>query len=150
MKQLLLVFFAMLTICSCGDDIEKDGDWSQMKWVKTDYPTVKDGESEYVSVPKEGGTYVFLCTNYMGFWLSNSWFEVDGKVKYMYEDAFDNPDYEPDPHHYSNEWIDIKAKDGGVLEVVFQPNTGSERKAGVGVTAGNIFHSFEFIQSAGE
>ena len=149
MKKLLLFLFAMLTICSC-DVIDDDGRWERMKWEKTDYPTVKVGNTEYINVPVEGGTYIFHCINYQGFWLSDMWFEKDGTQWHSYDEHHDDPDYERDFEHYFSEWIDVKAKRDGVLEVVFQPNTGAERKAGVGVTAGDIFDTFSFVQSAGE
>lgn len=145
MKQLLLAIFALLTICSCGDIIERDGDWPSMKWEKTDYRVVKEGTVKYYYVPAEGGTYTFRCTNYHGFWLADMFFEVEGKQWHSYEEVRDEPDYE----HYSNELIDVTAKRDGELIVVFQPNTGSVRKVSVGVTAGDIFDTFHFVQSAG-
>lgn len=150
MKKLLLFLFAMLTICSCDVWTDPDGKWEKMKWEKTNYPTVKVGNTEYINVPVEGGTYTFRCTNYPGFWLSDMWFELDGTQWYWYDEQQDDPDHQRDFEHYIKVWIDVEAKKDGVLEVVFQPNTGSERKVGVCVTAGDIFHTFQFIQSAGE
>lgn len=149
MKKILLFLFALLTICSC-DVIDDDGRWERMKWEKTNYPTVKVGKTEFISVPAEGGTYIFHCINYQGFWLSDMWFEKDGTQWYSYEEQHDDPDYKRDFEHYFSEWIDVKANRGGELKVVFQPNTGSERKAGVGVTAGDIFDTISFIQHSGE
>lgn len=152
MKKILFAFFTMLTICSCGDVLnlsEPDGKWTPMKWEKTDYRVVKENNETYYYVPAEGGTYTFVCKNYKGFWLADTFYLQDDNQKHWLDGRHDNPDGEYDWFHYANEWIDINTKDdNSMLKVVFQPNTGSVRKVFVGVTAGDIFYTFQFIQDA--
>lgn len=121
-----------------------------MKWEKTDYRVIKEGNVSFYHVPSEGGTYTFTCKNYKGFWLADTWFEQDGRKWFFWEEMMQQPGFERDWKHYGNDWIEITVNEGGVLEVVFQPNTGTTRKADVGVTAGDIFDTFHFVQSAGE
>lgn len=149
MRRLLFALLAVLAICSC-DNTPMDGDWPPMKWDKTNYQIVKEDNSSYYLVPAEGGTFTFHCKNYNGFWIGDGRFEYDGQVWHLcevYEENANNPNFERDWHHFAYNWIEVTAKKDAVLEVVFQPNDGAERKADITVTAGDIFYTFAFKQS---
>lgn len=119
----------------------KDGDWAPMKWSHDKYETVKVDGVKYYSVPVEGGTYEFRCKNYGGFWLSDHWFDERGEVTHSYMDTT-----QVDPwNHYQNQWCTVDAEKA-TLRISFGPNHSTLRKAGIGVTAGDIFDRFQFCQ----
>lgn len=132
--KLFMTFVAALfaaTFASCSKD---DGDWDPMKW-RTDVKTASDG---YVEVPAEGGTYVFKCKNYSGFWICDA-LETVGADERFFDDQGGN---------VTTTWATISAADGK-LTVSIEPNTtASSRLLNVTVTAGDIFDYFKFRQAA--
>lgn len=142
MKKIVLfaALIGVLSFTSCSDD---DGDWSPMKW-KTSVRTEKDGT---INVPSEGGSYVFVCTNYKRPWMSDLKEIIDGKETYYSRPCDDNPN---SAYSIASPWLTAQWKDN-ILTVTVKPNeTGKEREMEVGVTAGDIFHTFTFKQVVGK
>lgn len=135
---------ACLALAACDIVTEPlDGDWEAMKWSHPKYETVKvEGHSHYL-VPAEGGSYGFRCTNYKP-WLTDHVFEVNGEIQHSYREKDHD---ESIWHHYQNEWCRVDVADDSV-KIQFAPNTGDVRKAVIGVTAGDIFDSFVFLQQS--
>ena len=115
------------------------GKWTPMKW-ETD--VTMDGHM--VTVPQQGGTYQFTCTNYEGFWLAG-----------LEEQTFD-PDNKREVTIYSypddtyrtikGVWADATVQ-GNVMTVTVSANdTGKSRTAVVMPTGGDIFDHFRFSQ----
>lgn len=148
LKTLLLPALIGLALCTSACEFTAaEGDWEPMKWTSTVKKSADTNGREYVSVPKEGGTYVFICKNYGGFWLSDAKATQNGAtVSYVTggEEKTDDDAWT----HISAVWADVRAS-GRYLTVVFQPNdSGMERTFSVTVTGGDIFDYFNFKQSA--
>ncbi len=137
-KAILAMTLAMAFILgACSDD---DGDWTPMKW-KTSVVKEKDGK---ITVPTQGGNYVFICTNYNKPWMSSLKEIIEGKETY-YRPHNDNSFYS-----IISPWLTAQWKDN-ILTVTVKPNeTGKEREMKVEVTAGDIFDTFTFKQAANE
>lgn len=132
LRMFLMVFIAMAGLTACSEDEEWIGRWPPMEW-KTD---VNMGEGHTVSVPAEGGTFLFSCTNYDGFWLSD-----------IYEDGRYIEPTPPDFEHIAWKWGSVEVKEN-VLTVVISPNeSGIERSIKIDTTAGDIFDHFTFNQA---
>lgn len=130
------VLASSLTLVSCSKD---DGDWDPMRW-KTEVKTVKDEGTRFVQVPAEGGTYVYMCKNYKGFWLSDITEEQNG-IKKVY-----NQEYSTDRYNCSSPAANVSIA-GNTLTVTIKPNTTKEtRYVAVEVTAGDIFDTFKYKQ----
>lgn len=127
--MLFVVFVIVTGLAACSDD---DGDWEPMKW-KTE---VKMGKEHSISVPVEGGTYRFTCTNYGRFWFSS-----------IYEEGrYVEPGFY-DVERIVGEWSWAEVKEN-VMTVIISPNdTGNQRSVEIGTTAGDIFDSFTFNQA---
>ena len=122
-----IAFFFMVGLTACSNE---DGDWDPMDW-KND---VKMEKKHSISVPMEGGTYQFSCKNY-SFWFY-ALQEYGANVELEYDDV----------HHIHGEWVTADVEND-VLTVTISPNdTGKQRAAVVGVTAGDVFDSFTFNQ----
>lgn len=135
MVSMTVLFTSMFIRC---DDVFV-GDWDEMKWL-TDVKTASDG---YVEVPAEGGTYVFTCKNYSGFWLSDAT-EVVGTSKQIYYPREGGNDV----FNIETSWATISSADAK-LTVSIEPNTtANSRQLNVVVTAGDIFDYFNFRQAA--
>lgn len=138
MKKIVLLasLIGALSFTSCSDD---DGDWTPMKW-KTSVIKEKDGS---IIVPSQGGSYIFVCTNYKSPWTSSIGEYVNGKIEYagqMYNDSKDIV-----TSYLTAQWKD------NTLTVTVTPNTtGKERTMIVTATAGDIFDTFTFKQAAAE
>lgn len=128
---LLLAFFSVAGLSACSDKYGDCGDWEPMTW-KTE---VKMGKGS-ISVPAEGGTYEFTCTNYGKFWFSSV--QEDGKyVEPGYYDAI----------RIVGKWSWAEVKEN-VMTVIISPNTTDNRRSVVIVTtAGDIFDYFTFNQA---
>lgn len=110
----------------------RDGDWEAMKW-KTD---VKMDKGKVITVPVNGGIYVFKCRNYGSFWLSGV-LEDDKDVSIddiMWEYAI-------------GEWSSVEVKKN-VMTVTLSPNDNNhERLLKITPTAGDVFSYFTFRQA---
>lgn len=62
-KTMLLVLLVIVTATSCGKDERMLGDWPPMKWkAPSDLVQIQEGVYQ---VPLSGGTYTFICENYV-------------------------------------------------------------------------------------
>lgn len=121
-----------------------DGLWEPMEWSHPRYETVKmDGEKYYL-VPVEGGSFGFRCKNYRGPWLGTHKFIVRGETTYSYQDE---DRAEDSFSHYENDWCRVTAE-GDSIKVWFDANKSTVRRAIIGVTAGDIFDEFKFLQGS--
>lgn len=138
----------LLSVLSACQSESLDGAWEKMKWKKTTYQqVVNEGSSmSYYLVPVEGGKFVFHCKNYSSIWMADHRFEQNGQVWHSY-DRFDSQESQRDYHHYTDEWCDVTAQ-GDSLKVIFVPNHSFVRKVQIGVTAGDIFDTFSFVQAS--
>lgn len=128
-KMLLMAFLSVAGLTACTEEEET---WEPMKW----NTEVKMEKKHTISVPAEGGTYQFTCTNYSSFWLSNVC--EDGEyVKPGFYDA----------ERLVGKWSCTEVKEN-VMTVVISPNeTGNQRSAVINITAGDIFDKFTFNQA---
>lgn len=138
MKTIKIVRFAfamivVLVLASC-DKI--DGDWSPMKW-KAEVP-VQTADNIY-KVPAAGNEFTFSCKNYSSPWIE----EAVSNGNYYYPPRKGN-----NYHVITTDWFKVEIS-GNKLKVVFETNeTGEERPLHLTVTAGDIFYTFRFMQSA--
>ena len=132
-RILIFLFVALLGVSSCGD--EPDGKWDKMKWKDLSGLTKENGI--YI-VPADGGTYAFECKNYSSPWLSGI-FDNDVNV---YPNAS-----QYDPHAFTGDWFSVLC-DHATVTVTIQPldESTDSRSLHVGVTAGDIFDSIDFVQ----
>lgn len=64
MKRILLIFaVACFALVSCKEEMQ-DGDWPPMEWENVTYATKTINNNSHYIVPKEGGSYTFVCKNY--------------------------------------------------------------------------------------
>ncbi len=138
--QIAVAMTATITLASCGSD-EYDGDWDDMIWKTEVKATEQDGT--YL-VAATGGELTFSCKNYQHPWISEA----------LYAGEYYNPDVQDDEHHTINrqklslDWFKAEIT-GNLLKVTFAPNQATtERPIKLNVTAGDIFYSFTFKQSA--
>ena len=138
-KVILAATLAMAFVLgACSDD---DGDWAPMRW-KTSVVKEKDGK---IAVPTQGGSYVFICTNYNTPWMANLKEIIEGKETYYNIPYDDNPN---SAYSITSPWLTAHWN-ANTLTVNVEPNeTGKERKMEVTVTAGDIFDTFIFKQAA--
>lgn len=138
--QIAVAMTAVITLTSCNSD-EYDGDWDDMIWKTEVKATEQDGT--YL-VAATGGELTFSCKNYQHPWISEA----------LYAGEYYNPDVQDDEHHTINrqklslDWFKAEIT-GNLLKVTFAPNQATtERPIKLTVTAGDIFYSFTFKQSA--
>jgi hypothetical protein len=132
---LLIIFLATLaSLASCSSN-EPDGKWDKMKW--KDLSGLSKENGVYI-VPADGGTYAFECTNYSSPWLSG----ILDNGEYVYP----HPGQE-DVHSFTGDWFGVQCDHANVT-ITIQPLDGStsSRSLNVGVTAGDIFDTFNFLQ----
>ena len=131
---LIILLATVASLVSCGVD-EPDGKWDKMKW--KDLSGLSKEKGVYI-VPADGGTYAFECTNYSGPWLSG----ILDNGEYVYP----SPGHE-DFHSFTGNWFSVLC-DHATVTITIQPLDGStaSRSLSVGVTAGDIFDSIDFIQ----
>ena len=140
-RQIIMAMTAVITLASCSDIVEPDGDWDNMIW-KTEAPVTM--KSDAYIVPATGGELTFSCKNYSDPWISN----VRYARKYYYPIAVDKEYDETDWYTISLDWFKAEIKDN-LLKVTFEPNQATtERPIKLTVTAGDIFYTFYFRQSA--
>lgn len=133
---LATTLLSSIALSSCSKD---DGDWDPMKW-RTEVKTVKDEGTRFVQVPAEGGTYVYKCKNYDGFWLAEVNEEENGNTKVYWSEHF------TDNHNFSSAATNVNIT-GNTLTVTIKPNdTKKTRYVEVTVTAGDIFDTFKYKQ----
>lgn len=139
-RQIVVAMTAVITLTSCNSD-EYDGDWDDMIWKTEVKATEQDGT--YL-VAATGGELTFSCKNYQHPWISEA----------LYAGEYYNPDVQDDEHHTINrqklslDWFKAEIT-GNLLKVTFAPNQATtERPIKLYVTAGDIFYSFTFKQSA--
>jgi hypothetical protein len=138
--QIAVAMTAVITLTSCNSD-EYDGDWDDMIWKTEVKATEQDGT--YL-VAATGGELTFSCKNYQHPWISEA----------LYAGEYYNPDVQDDEYHTINrqklslDWFKAEIT-GNLLKVTFAPNQATtERPIKLNVTAGDIFYSFTFKQSA--
>lgn len=139
-RQIVVAMTAVITLTSCNSD-EYDGDWDDMIWKTEVKAPEQDGT--YL-VPATGGELTFSCKNYQHPWISEA----------LYAGEYYNPDVQDDEHHTINrqkislDWFKAEIT-GNLLKVTFAPNQATtERPIKLTVTAGDIFYTFYFKQSA--
>ena len=141
--KILRIAFVMLVTSSlfscCSDEPGGDepiGKWKPMVW-KAEVP-VQATDGVY-NVSATGGEFIFSCQNYSLPWMGNA--VSNGEY-------FSPPREENDYHTITADWFKA-AINGNLLNVVFNANdTQEERPLQLTVTAGDIFYTFRFKQSA--
>lgn len=138
--QIAVAMTAVITLTSCNSD-EYDGDWDDMIWKTEVKATEQDGT--YL-VAATGGEFTFSCKNYQHPWISEA----------LYAGEYYNPDVQDDEHHTRDskkltlDWFKAEITDN-LLKVTFEPNQATtERPIKLTITAGDIFYTFYFRQSA--
>lgn len=130
-----LAFFLMLAIATvafngCNDP---DGKWGPMKW--SGIPSaMKDGQ---LTVPAEGGSFVFSSTNYGSFWIAGI------QINDAYIDLSSN-------YLVEGDWFTVKVVGNQLLIDISRNDTGRPRSLTVIPQAGDAFGQFGFIQEAAE
>lgn len=65
MKRFIYAFvFCCLAFVSCNDTVDGDK-FVKMEWEKVPYQSQTINKVDYYTVPKEGGVYTFVCTNWI-------------------------------------------------------------------------------------
>ena len=136
--RLALTMLAAFSLASCSIDgpDEPDGKWPSMVW-KAEIP-VEMTDGTY-NVPATGAELTFACQNYSFPWVENAL--SNGEYYYPPREA---NDYKT----ITTDWFRAEIN-GNILKVVFEANeTAEERLLLLEVTAGDIFYTFKFKQSA--
>ena len=142
--QIATAIIATLTVTSCGDIDEPDGKWDPMIW-KTEVKLPKQADTCLVAAT--GGEFTFYCKNYSKPWIS----QADYAGKYynpIIKDYNDTINTQTDWQKLSLGWFKAEITDNQ-LKVTFDANQQTdERPIKLTVTAGDIFYTFYFKQSA--
>ena len=130
-----IAIIAALSFTSCQEDIYRE-DWDEMIWNTEAQTTQKD--DAYI-IDANGGEITFICSNYSDSWLSSA-------------DSLDKHYYITHEYgitrSYDANWFKADINEN-VLKVTFKANPNPvERPLKLTVTAGDIFHAFNFKQSA--
>lgn len=134
-RSILVMTVAVLSFYSCSSD-DPDGKWDSMIW-KAEVP-VQATDGVY-AVSETGTEFTFSCKNYSAPWIDNA--VSDGEYYYPPREANDY-------HTITTDWFKAETS-GNTLKVVFEANeTAKERPLQLTVTAGDIFYTFKFLQSA--
>ena len=125
-----------LSLASCDSNDKKEGDWDSMIWEAEAQVQKTDG---IYHVPTNGGTMTFTCHNYSAPWIENA--ESGGNYYF--------PSREEGIYHsITMDWFKAEIV-GNKLNVTFDSNENNQaRPLKLEVTAGDIFYSFKFEQSA--
>jgi len=138
-----IVAVVAIAFSSCD---EEDGLQDPMKW-RTEVKFAKDARGQdYVSVPKEGGIYVFKCLNYDSFWVECI-IQIENGTPIYYSAIYNDAPVTD----ITSPWASAKPfhVEDGVLTIIALPNTdGKERDFKVQVQAGNAGYEFSFHQKA--
>ena len=142
-RQIIMAITATITLASCSDIVEPEGKWDPMIWKTEVKATKQDGA---YMVPATGGELTFSCKNYQHPWISDA----------KYAGGYQEPDVQDDEYHTINwkkltlDWFKAEITDN-LLKVTFEPNQeATEKPIKLTVTAGDIFYTFIFKQSANE
>ena len=125
-----------LSLASCDSNDKKEGDWDSMIWEAEAQVQKTDG---IYHVPTDGGTMTFTCHNYSAPWIENA--ESGGNYYF--------PSREEGIYHsITMDWFKAEIV-GNKLNVTFDSNENNQaRPLKLEVTAGDIFYTFKFEQSA--
>lgn len=135
-RNILVMIAAMLSLASCDSNDKKEGDWDSMIWEAEVQVQKTDG---IYYVPTDGGTITFTCYNYSAPWIENA--ESGGN--YYFPPREDN-----NFHTITADWFKAEIV-GNKLSVTFDSNGNDQaRPLTLEVTAGDIFYTFRFEQSA--
>jgi len=135
LRTILVMLAAMFSLASCDND-RKIGDWESMNWEAE--VQVQEADGIY-QVPTDGGTIVFACRNYSAPWIENA--EYGGNY-------YSPPREEGIYNAITADWFKAEIV-GNKLSVTFDSNENSQaRPLKLSVTAGDIFYTFKFKQSA--
>ena len=130
-----IAIIATLSFTSCQEDIYRE-DWDEMIWNTEAQTTQKD--DAYI-IDANGGEITFTCSNYSDPWLA----DADSLDKHYYI----THEYGI-TRSYDADWFKADINEN-VLKVTFKANPNpAERPLKLTVTAGDIFHTFNFKQSA--
>ncbi|MCQ2290297.1 MAG: hypothetical protein MJZ63_03350 [Muribaculaceae bacterium] len=134
---ILITFCFVLSACSNDDNTLIGGNWPPMEWEEFSYKTQNVDNAKFIFVPKEGGTYTFVCKNYKSYWCTpyNRYFALREKFDYEEELAY----------HGENTYTNAKVN-GHTLTVTFAANDTITRYCYLEVSAGDTFSSFSFMQ----
>lgn len=139
--QIAMVMMGALSFTSCGDIEEPDGKWDPMVW-HAEVPT--DWQNNAFVVDANGEEFTFSCKNYSKPWL----YDAQYAGEYYHPLVEDNEYHTIDWHTISLDWFKAEIKDNQ-LKVTFDANLQTEeRPIKLTVTAGDIFYTFNFKQSA--
>ena len=124
-----IALLALFALAACS---REDGDWDPMVW-KAEMAVQKT--NGIYEVPAAGAEFTFSCKNYSLPWIDCA----ISDLKTYYHD---------DPHTISDDWFKAEIN-GNKLKVKFEANeTAAEKMLQLCVTAGDIFYTFKFRQSA--
>ena len=129
MKKILPILLLIGMLASCSKD---DGDWEPMKWKATS--SVKEEKGSFI-IEAEGATVTFICKNYSSPWIGGA--------------RIGNQYINPDENGYKSlkgEWFSARITDNQLEVVINKNNTPMARAFLLEVTAGDIFHTFQFVQ----
>lgn len=120
----IIAMLAALCLISCGKDNNKklDGKWDPMVWETEVAGQIADNQ-QIVSV--SGAELTFFCQNYSSPWISGA-----------------------DHHAITTDWFRAEINENKLTVVIEANNTGEERSIKLDLTAGDIFYTFVFKQSA--
>lgn len=129
MKKFFCFLVCSLLLFSCEKE-RADGLWDPMEW-DADVTYIEDKEIE---VPKNGGTYTFVCKNYQYFWLSSlregdEYIEKDSTSLYA-----------------EGSWTSVKIQENVMTIVISSNESNQSRSVTVMPTAGDIFDYITFNQ----
>ncbi len=134
-RNILVMTAAILSLASCDSD-NKEGAWDSMIWEAEAQVQKTDG---IYYVPTDGGTITFTSYNYSAPWIENA--ESGGN--YYFPPREDN-----NFHTITADWFKAEIV-GNKLSVTFDSNGNDQaRPLTLEVTAGDIFYTFRFEQSA--
>ncbi len=129
MKKILPILLLIGLLASCSKD---DGDWEPMKWKATS--SVKEEKGSFI-IEAEGATVSFICKNYNSPWIEGA----------RIGNQYFSPD-ENDRKSLKGDWFSAKITDNQLEVVINKNNTPMARAFLLEVTAGDIFHTFQFVQ----
>lgn len=132
--KLTYVLLACLAIASCNKHNQK---WDAMEW-KAETEATQTNKGTY-EIPTEGATLIFSCSNYSQPWLVNA----KENDQYLHLERVNDKAMSVD-----GEYFHAEIKDNN-LTVAFKANDNSQtNEYTLTVTAGDIFYTFNFKQSA--
>ena len=135
-RNILVMIAATLSLASCDSNDKKEGDWDSMIWEAEAQVQKTDG---IYHVPTNGGTMTFTCHNYSAPWIENA--ESGGNYYFLSRE-------EGMYHTITMDWFKAEIV-GNKLNVTFDSNENHQaRPLKLEVTAGDIFYTFKFEQSA--